>query len=129
MDRQAGERPSVVVGPLGEALTLDTLPPADKPVYWVARRKAQVVAAINGGLLTIEEACDRYGITTEELAAWSHAAARSGVRGLRVTHGDSYKKLWSREERDAERLRLITHREKPGAPCREARRPRYRSSE
>lgn len=113
MARHGWERTGVVIGPLGEALTLDMLPSADKPVYWVARRKAQIVAAVNGGLLTIEQACERYRITTEELAAWSQAAARSGVGGLRVTHSDNYRKLWSRQERDAERLRRITHREKP----------------
>jgi len=113
MDRKGDERPSIVIGPLGEALTLETLPPASRRVYWVARRKAQVVAAVNGGLLTTEEACDRYGITIEEFAAWSHAAARSGVGGLRITHNDRYRKLWSQEERDADRLRRITHRERP----------------
>jgi hypothetical protein len=103
----------MVVGPLGEALTLDSLPPADRPVHWVARRKAQVIAAIAGGLLTIEEACERYGLSLEELATWNHAAARSGVRGLRMTHRKTYKKLWSQQEREAERVRELTHRTNP----------------
>ena len=103
----------MVVGPLGEALTLDTLPPANRPVYWVPRRKAQVIAAIAGGLLTIEEACERYGISLEELAAWNHAAARSGLHGLRTTHRKTYKKLWSQQEREAERLEQLTHRARP----------------
>jgi hypothetical protein len=107
------ERPAMVVGPLGEALTLETLPPSDKPIYWVSRRKAQVVAAVNGGLLTIEEACERYGISLEEYASWNHAATRSGVRGLRMTHRKNYKKLWSKEEQDAEQLRRMTRRSKP----------------
>jgi hypothetical protein len=108
------ERPMMVVGPLGEPLTLDTLPPIDRPIYWVSRRKAQVVAAVKGGLLTIEEACARYGISLEEYAGWAHAAARSGVRGLRMTHRKDYKKLWSEQEQDAERLRQMTRRAKPG---------------
>ena len=43
-------RPSQVVGPLGEPLTLDGLPPPST-TRWVVRRKAEVVAAVNGGLL------------------------------------------------------------------------------
>ena len=68
-------RPAQVIGPLGEPLTLDSLPPPST-TRWVVRRKAEVVSAVNGGLLTTEDACDRYGITIEEFAAWSHAAAR-----------------------------------------------------
>lgn len=61
-------RPAVVIGPLGEPLTLDSLPPRDTR-RWVVRRKAEVVAAVNGGLLTIDEACERYDLTIEEFAA------------------------------------------------------------
>jgi hypothetical protein len=104
----------MVVGPLGEPLTLDTLPPANRPIYWVSRRKAQVVAAVKGGLLTIEEACDRYSISLEEYAGWAHADARSGVKGLRMTHRKDYQKLWTRQEQEAERLRQMTRRTKPG---------------
>jgi hypothetical protein len=109
----AQERPAMVVGPLGEALTLDTLPPAHTPIYWVPRRKAQVVAAIRGGLITVDEACERYAISLEELASWNRAAARSGVQGLRMTHGKSYRKLWDKQEQDAEKLRRMTRRGKP----------------
>ena len=35
-------RPIAVVGPLGEAITLDTIPPADT-TRWVARRKAEEI--------------------------------------------------------------------------------------
>jgi len=36
---------------------------------WVIRRKAQVVAAVRGGLLSLEEACSRYMLTVEEFLA------------------------------------------------------------
>ena len=53
-------RPAQVIGPLGEPLTLKDLPsPSTK--RWVVRRKAEVVAAVNGGLLTIDEVLERYG--------------------------------------------------------------------
>src|SRR3546814_8953523 len=51
-------QPLRVVGPLGEALTLRTLPPRDAK-RWIVRRKAEVVAAVRGGLITSDEACAR----------------------------------------------------------------------
>ena len=39
-------RPAQVIGPLGEPLTLDSLPPPGT-TRWVVRRKAEVVAAVN----------------------------------------------------------------------------------
>ena len=38
--------PAQVIGPLGEPLTLDSLPPAEPP-RWVVRRKAEIVAAVS----------------------------------------------------------------------------------
>ena len=51
--------------------TLDSLPPVDT-TRWVVRRKAEVVAAVNGGLLSVDEACARYSLTLEEFAGWQH---------------------------------------------------------
>ena len=71
-------RPAQVIGPLGEPLTLDSLPPSTT-TRWVVRRKAEVVAAVNGGLLTVDEACERYGLTLEEFAGWQRSIDRSGI--------------------------------------------------
>src|SRR3546814_13811537 len=84
-------RPTQVVGPLGEALTLDTLP-APSTTRWVVRRKAEVVAAINGGSLPVDEACARYGLTLEEVDVWPRDVDRSGMPGLRVTRSQHYKR-------------------------------------
>ena len=47
-----------VIGPNGTPLTLANLPrPGTK--RWVIRRKAEVIAAVRGGLLSLEEACSR----------------------------------------------------------------------
>lgn len=89
-------RPAQVIGPLGEALTLADLPPADTR-RWVVRRKAEVVAAVNGGLLTIEEVLERYGLTLEEFASWQRAVDRSGMQGLRVTRIQHYRELYERQ--------------------------------
>jgi len=91
-------RPSTVVGPLGERLTFDKLPAPDTN-RWVARRKAEVVAAVNGGMLTIEEACERYQLTLEEFASWQRAVERSGLPGLRVTRAQHYRDLYERNQR------------------------------
>ncbi|RYM08232.1 DUF1153 domain-containing protein [Sphingobium cupriresistens] len=88
-------RPAMVIGPLGEPLTLESLPPRETR-RWVVRRKAEVVAAVNGGLLTIDEACDRYSLALEEFASWQRAVERSGMAGLRVTRLQHYRDLYQR---------------------------------
>lgn len=91
-------RPAHVIGPLGEPLTLASLPAPDTR-RWVVRRKAEVVSAVNGGLLTIDEACQRYDLTLEEFAGWQRAVDRSGMQGLRVTRAQHYRNLYERQQR------------------------------
>ena len=91
-------RPAQVIGPLGEPLTLDTLPPPETR-RWVVRRKAEVVAAVNGGLLTVDEVCERYALTLEEFAGWQRAVDRSGMPGLRVTRIQHYKSVYERQQK------------------------------
>jgi hypothetical protein len=62
-------------------------------------RPAQVVGAVNGGLLTFEEVCERYDLTMEEFASWKRAVERSGMPGLRVTRIQHYKSLYERQQR------------------------------
>ena len=88
-------RPARVIGPLGEPLTLDSLPPTDT-ARWTPRRKAEVVAAVAGGLLTFDEACYRYSISIEELSSWQRAVDRSGMPGLRVTRMQEYHDFYQR---------------------------------
>jgi len=91
-------RPGKVIGPPGEQLTLDTLPPPST-TRWVVRRKAEVVAAVNGGLLSVDDVCARYGLTVEEFASWQRAIDRSGMPGLRVTRIQHYKSLYERQQK------------------------------
>ncbi len=91
-------KPAQVIGPLGEPLTVESLPPP-QTTRWVVRRKAEVVAAVNGGLLTIEEVCERYSLTLEEFASWQRAVERSGMPGLRVTKIQKYRDLYERQLR------------------------------
>lgn len=91
-------RPAKVIGPLGEPLTIDSLPPPDT-TRWVVRRKAEVVAAVNGGLLSVDDVCMRYNLSAEEFAGWQRAVDRSGMPGLRVTRSQHYKTLYERQQR------------------------------
>jgi len=73
-----------VIGPDGEKMTRADLP-APSVRRWVPRRKARVVTAVEGGLISREEACSRYAISDEEFEIWKTGLKRHGLRGLRVT--------------------------------------------
>jgi len=79
-----------VKGPDGLPLTFADLPPAGT-TRWVVRRKAEVVAAVRGGLLTLDEACRRYRLTVEEYSGWQHAFDAYGTLGLRITRSQRYR--------------------------------------
>lgn len=68
------------------------------------------MAAVNGGLLKIEEACERYDISLDELSSWRRAVDRSGLLGLRVSHLGSYRKSWAKQDSEDEKLRRVTLR-------------------
>jgi hypothetical protein len=79
-----------VVGPDGSPLTIADLPPPGT-TRWVIRRKAEVVAAVRGGLLSLEEACSLYMLTVEEFLAWQRSIDRHGLAGLRTTRIQQYR--------------------------------------
>ncbi|ABS66557.1 MULTISPECIES: CtrA inhibitor SciP [Xanthobacter] len=85
-------RPRVkyVIGPDGGPLTIADLPPPDTR-RWVIRRKAEVVAAVRGGLLSLEEACKRYTLTVDEFLSWQASIDRHGLPGLRTTRIQHYR--------------------------------------
>jgi hypothetical protein len=79
-----------VIGPDGSPLTVADLPPLNTQ-RWVIRRKAEVVAAVRGGLLSLEEACNRYTLTVEEFLAWQASIDQHGLAGLRTTRIQQYR--------------------------------------
>lgn len=79
-----------VFGPEGNALTLASLP-SPQTVRWVIRRKAEVVAAVRGGVLSLEEACHRYTLSADEFIAWDRALSRFGLPGLRAMRTQQYR--------------------------------------
>lgn len=84
-----GRRPTIV-GPAGRTITVDDLPPPNTK-RWVVRRKAEVVAAVRLGLISLEEACRRYTLSVEEFASWQALVDRYGMRGLRATRIQEYR--------------------------------------
>ena len=72
------------------AATVATLPPPTTK-RWVIRRKAAVVAAVRAGVLSLEEACQRYHLSVEEFLSWQRLIDRHGMRGLRATRLQDYR--------------------------------------
>ena len=77
---------------------MTSLPPADTR-RWVVRRKAAVVAAVQSGKLTLEEACRRYNLSEEEFRGWQRAFEAHGLPGLRATRLQQYRRSPSRPRR------------------------------
>ncbi|MEO9600105.1 DUF1153 domain-containing protein [Parasphingorhabdus sp.] len=90
MESGRQRKPERVIGPFGEALSLSDLP-KNNVTRWVIRRKAEVVAAVNGGLLSLEEACARYDLSFEEFLSWQDSIEKSGLPGLRISYLSKYR--------------------------------------
>lgn len=95
MPGEAIAPPTSVPGPGGRPLTRADLPPPDTR-RWVARRKAEIIAAIQGGLLDRAEARTLYGLSDEELWLWERAISCAGLPGLRVTRVQVYRPVFDR---------------------------------
>jgi len=65
-DRRAADR---AIPPEGCIVVPFQLPPITTR-RWVARRKAEVVAAVHAGMLSALEACRRYRLSPEEFLEW-----------------------------------------------------------
>jgi hypothetical protein len=71
-------------------MSLEDLP-TPKTKRWVIRRKAEVVAGVRGGLLSLDEACSRYSLTVDEFRSWQRLLKNHGVQGLRTTKIKKYR--------------------------------------
>ncbi len=78
------------VGPTGQPMTRDDLPPPNTK-RWVMRRKAEVVAGVRAGLISLEEACDRYCLSVDEFRSWQRLLDAHGLAGLRATRTKEYR--------------------------------------
>mgnify|MGYP003579609774 CR=1 FL=1 len=74
------ERLAYFIGPNGNVVTIADLP-SSMTTRWVIRRKAEIVLAVGGGLLSLDEACTRYHLTVEEFSSWQRATEKRGLLG------------------------------------------------
>jgi hypothetical protein len=77
---------------VGTSVSLESLPPPDTK-RWVIRRKAEVVAAVRAGVISLEDACTRYTLSVEEFLSWQRLVDSHGLPGLRVTRLQDYRGL------------------------------------
>ena len=81
-----------VIGPTGKLMTRRDLP-APGTKRWVVRRKAEVVAGVRGGLISLKEACQRYNLSKDEFESWSQLLKNYGLSGLRATSVKKFRRI------------------------------------
>ncbi len=92
---KGGLQTGAALSPNGKLMTLDDLPsPGTK--RWVIRRKAEVVAGVHGGLITLQQACQRYQLSLDEFRSWEALLKDHGLAGLRVTRAKKYRAAQSK---------------------------------
>ena len=76
--------------PNGAPMSREDLPSSNTK-RWVIRRKAKVVAGVRSGLISLEEACDRYALSVDEFLSWQSQLDSHGMNGLRATGLKKYR--------------------------------------
>jgi uncharacterized protein DUF1153 len=92
MQSQTNGEVSHIIGLDGQPMTVNDLPPPNTK-RWVIRRKAEVVAAVRGGLISLDDACRRYTLSVEEFLSWQKAIDKHGLPGLRATRLQQYRPI------------------------------------
>ena len=75
--------PRAVTLPDGQVLTHADLPPQNTR-RWVVSRKVAVVRGVLYGLISQEDALERYALSDEEFASWVKAVADHGEDALKA---------------------------------------------
>ncbi|WP_238364458.1 DUF1153 domain-containing protein [Mesobacterium pallidum] len=84
--------PRAVTLPDGSVMSRADLPPPDT-TRWVASRKSAVVRGVVYGLLTRDEALERYDLSEEEFRSWVEAVTEHGEDALKATALQRYRQL------------------------------------
>ena len=69
----------------------DLPPPTTR--RWVVSRKVAVVRGVLYGLISQEEALERYGLSEEEFSSWIKAVADYGEEALKATAVQKYRQF------------------------------------
>src|ERR1700743_3695788 len=83
------DRNDFALPPAGNVSVEDLPPPNTK--RWVIRRKAEVVAGVRNGVISLEEACRRYKLSIEEFLSWPRLIESHGLAGVRATRLQDYR--------------------------------------
>ncbi len=76
--------PRAVTLPSGKVMSRADLP-TETTRRWVASRKAAVVRGVSYGLISKDEALERYSLSEEEFSQWVQAVALHGEDALKTT--------------------------------------------
>lgn len=77
---------------------------------WTPARKSAVVTLINSGAISIDAACSRYDLSTEEIHRWQSCVQNNGVDGLRVTRIQDRREGNKNDKRLQSQYRIIKTR-------------------
>ncbi|HWD50707.1 MAG TPA: DUF1153 domain-containing protein [Rhizomicrobium sp.] len=73
---------NLIVEDESESIAFSDLPlPTTK--RWTPKLKATIVSAVKCGLLSLDDACDRYALSVDEFVGWQDAIEHYGLGGLR----------------------------------------------
>lgn len=81
--------PRAVTLPDGKVMSRADLP-AKTTCRWVSSRKAAVVWGVTYGLISKDEALERYSLSEEEFAHWVQAFAKHRENALKTTSTKAY---------------------------------------
>jgi hypothetical protein len=70
------------------------------PTRWFPQRKAEVIASVMSGKLTLDAALERYALTVDELLSWQQQASRHGLAGLRIGGAQQRRRFTARPRGD-----------------------------
>ena len=83
-------------------IVVNNLPSANT-IRWTIRRKVEIVTAVRNGILTLDEACERYRLSAEEFLHWEQLIAAHGLSGLKATRLKLYRRS-GRKDNPAQKL-------------------------
>jgi Protein of unknown function (DUF1153) len=72
---------------------------ARKPLKrWVPSRKAEIVDAVRGGFISLDDALERYALSIDEYLMWQRGLELFGYAGLRVNRTKHLRQATTRSE-------------------------------